>query len=146
MTYQLSPQGLSLTKQCEGLRLTAYQDVAGVWTIGYGHTGNVQPGETITDEQAEALLRADMAEAIAAVNRLVKVPLAQGQFDSLCDFTFNVGIGNFTGSTLLRLLNAGDYAGASQQFGQWVYAGGEKVSGLMRRREIEQGMFNGSNT
>jgi len=144
MIPEISPQGLSLTKQFEGLRLTAYQDVAGIWTIGYGHVGNVHPGQTITDEQADSLLLADMADAISAVNRLVKVSLTQGQFDALCDFTFNVGIGNFTNSTLLRLLNAGDNAGASQQFGQWVYAGGQKVEGLMRRRAVEQAMFNGS--
>ena len=146
MTYQLSPQGLSLTKQFEGLRLTAYQDVAGVWTIGYGHTGDVHPGQTITNEQADALLLSDMAVAIACVNHNVKVPLTQGQFAALCDFTFNEGIGNFTTSTLLRLLNTGDYTAAAQQFGKWDYAAGEVEPGLERRRAVEQAMFNGSNT
>ena len=144
MIYELSPQGLSLTKQFEGLRLTAYQDVAGVWTIGYGHTGDVHPGQTITNEQADALLLSDMAVAIACVNHSVKVPLTQGQFDALCDFTFNEGIGNLTTSTLLRLLNTGDYISAAQQFGKWDYAAGEVEPGLERRRGIEQAMFNGS--
>ncbi|AEU36187.1 lysozyme [Granulicella mallensis] len=144
MTYQFSPQGLSLTKQFEGLRLTAYQDVAGVWTIGYGHTGDVHPGQTITNEQADSLLLSDMAIAIACVNRLVKVPLTQGQFDALCDFTFNEGVGNFTTSTLLRVLNTGDYTAAAKQFSVWVYAGGKVQAGLERRRAAEQAMFSGS--
>jgi lysozyme len=146
MTYQFSPQGLSLTKQFEGLRLTAYQDVAGIWTIGFGHTGDVHPGQTITEAQADTLLLSDMAVAIAEVNRLVEVPLTQGQFDALCDFTFNEGVEHITKSTLLRLLNEGDYTAAAQQFSVWVYAGDKVQPGLVRRRAVEQAMFNGSNT
>jgi lysozyme len=137
-----SDQGLALTEQFEGLRLTAYQDSVGVWTIGYGHTGlDVQPGLTITQEQAGALLLQDVAGAVAAVNRLVTVPLTQNQFDALVDFTFNEGQGNLASSTLLRELNAGNTAGAAVQFLVWVYAGGVKLPGLVTRRQAEADLF-----
>jgi lysozyme len=137
-----SDQGLALTEQFEGLRLTAYQDSVGVWTIGYGHTGlDVQPGLTITQEQAGALLLQDVAGAVAAVNRLVTVPLTQNQFDALVDFTFNEGQGNLASSTLLRELNAGNTAGAAAQFLVWVYAGGVKLPGLVTRRQAEADLF-----
>ncbi len=137
-----SSTGLALTEQFEGLRLTAYQDSVGVWTIGYGHTGpDVQPGLTITQEQASALLPQDVAGAVAAVNRLVTVTLTQNQFDALVDFTFNEGQGNLASSTLLRELNAGNTAGAAAQFLVWVYAGGVQVPGLVKRRQAEAALF-----
>jgi len=137
-----SDQGLALTEQFEGLRLTAYQDSIGVWTIGYGHTGpDVQPGLAITQEQAGALLLQDVAGAAAAVNRLVTVPLTQNQFDALVDFTFNAGQGNLASSTLLRELNAGNTAGAAAQFLVWVYAGGVQLPGLAKRRQAEAALF-----
>ncbi len=137
-----SSTGLALTEQFEGLRLTAYQDSVGVWTIGYGHTGSdVQPGLTITQEQASALLQQDVAGAVAAVNRLVTVTLTQNQFDALVDFTFNEGQGNLASSTLLRELNAGNTAGAAAQFLVWVYAGGVQVPGLVKRRQAEAALF-----
>lgn len=137
-----SDQGLALTEQFEGLQLTAYQDSVGVWTIGYGHTGpDVQPGLTITQEQASALLLQDAADAVAAVNRLVTVPLTQNQFDALVDFTFNEGQGNLASSTLLRELNAGNTAGAAAQFLVWVYAGGVQLPGLVKRRQAEAALF-----
>jgi len=131
-----------LTEQFEGLRLTAYQDSVGVWTIGYGHTGSdVRPGLTITQEQASALLQQDVAGAVAAVNRLVTVTLTQNQFDALVDFTFNEGQGNLASSTLLRELNAGNTAGAAAQFLVWVYAGGVQLPGLVKRRQAEAALF-----
>jgi len=137
-----SDQGLALTEHFEGLRLTAYQDSVGVWTIGYGHTGpDVKPGLTITQEQASALLLRDVAGAVAAVNRLVTVPLTQNQFDALVDFTFNLGHGNLASSTLLRELNAGNTAGAAAQFLVWVYAGGVQLPGLVKRRQAEAALF-----
>jgi len=124
------------------LRLTAYQDSVGVWTIGYGHTGSdVRPGLTITQEQASALLQQDVAGAVAAVNRLVTVTLTQNQFDALVDFTFNEGQGNLASSTLLRELNAGNTAGAAAQFLVWVYAGGVQLPGLVKRRQAEAALF-----
>ena len=137
-----SDQGLALTEQFEGLQLTAYQDPVGVWTIGYGHTGSdVQPGLTITQEQASDLLLQDVAGAVAAVNRLVTVPLTQNQFDALVDFTFNVGQGNLASSTLLRELNAGNTEGAAAQFLVWVYAKGVELPGLVKRRQAEAALF-----
>jgi lysozyme len=132
---------LDLTERFEGLRLKAYQDSAGIWTIGYGHTGGVSPGDTCTGEQAEQWLAEDVKTAEDAVNRLVKVPLAQDQFDALVDFVYNVGEGNFAHSTMLRLLNAGDHQAASQEFVKWDLAGGVQVAGLLRRRMAEQEVF-----
>lgn len=140
----LSAQGLDLIKGYEGLRLDAYQDSAGVWTVGYGHTGGVRPGDSVTRAQAEQLLRGDVAWAEQAVRDNVRVPLSQGQFDALVSFTFNVGAGALQGSTLLARLNQGDYAGAQAEFGRWVHAGGERLDGLVRRRAEEAALFGGS--
>jgi lysozyme len=143
-TYAYSDAGLALTKSFEGLRQTAYQDSGGVWTVGYGHTGpSILAGLTITRVDAEALLRADLAEAVTCVNRTLRVPVLQHQFDALVDFTFNAGRGNLLQSTLLRKVNLGDFAGAAAQFALWVHAGGEIVAGLVRRRAAEAAMFRG---
>lgn len=137
-----SGKGLALTEQFEGLRLAAYQDSVGVWTIGYGHTGaDVHPGLTITQQQASTLLLKDVASAVADVNRLVTVPLTQNQFDALVDFVFNAGGGSFSTSTLLRDLNAGNYAAAAAQFPRWVHAGNQILPGLVARRKAEQTLF-----
>jgi lysozyme len=144
MTY--SEQGLAMTKSFEGLRLTAYQDCGGVWTIGYGHTGaDVGAGEMITESAAETLLRADLQSAVECVNRVVTAVISQAQFDALVDFCFNVGCGSLEKSTLLRKVNAGDFAGAAAQFGLWVHAGGKVVEGLVKRRKVETEMFAGVN-
>ena len=140
LTY--SREGLALTEQYEGCRLTAYQDQVGVWTIGYGHTGaDVTPGLNITLAQAEALLAQDVLAAARCVNNLVKLQLTQGEFDALVDFVFNLGPGNFLRSTLLTALNAGDFAKAAAQFECWDRAGGVVVAGLLRRRQAELGLF-----
>lgn len=137
-----SQKGLALTEQFEGLRLTAYQDSVGVWTIGYGHTGaDVHPGLSITRQQASDLLLKDVASAVAAVNRLVKIPLNQNQFDALVDFVFNLGEGGFSTSTLLREVNNGNFAAAAAQFPLWVYAKHEILPGLVARRKAEQALF-----
>ncbi len=138
----LSQAGLNHIKANEGLRTTAYRDPVGIWTIGYGHTGaDVKPGQKITEAQAEALLRKDVAWAENAVRKNVKVPLTQGQFDALTSFTFNCGAGALQKSTLLKKLNAGDYAGAQAEFGKWVHGGGKVLPGLVRRRAEEAQMF-----
>jgi GH24 family phage-related lysozyme (muramidase) len=139
----LSQQGLDLIKGFEGLRLSAYQDSVGVWTIGYGHTAGVRPGDRITQAQAEAYLRQDTGWAQQAVRDNVKVPLTQGQFDALTSFTFNLGAGALKGSTLLRELNAGHYSAAKSEFGKWVHAGGRTLDGLVRRRAAEAALFGG---
>lgn len=140
-TYSYSNVGLALTKGFEGLRLKAYQDGAGVWTIGYGHTRGVRAGMTCTQEQADTWLHEDVADAVHAVNTLVHVPISRNKFDALVDFTFNVGVKEFAASTLLRLVNSGDNAKAAAEFGRWVYAGGKVSPGLARRRTSEAELF-----
>jgi lysozyme len=139
MTY--SKRGISLTEGFEGCRLVAYQDSKGVWTIGYGHTRGVFRGMTCTQQQAEAWLVQDIATAEYTVNRLVKIQLTQNEFDALVDFTFNAGAGNLAASTLLKRVNAGDIAGAADEFHKWDHAGGVELSGLLRRRIAEQELF-----
>ena len=137
-----SQTGLKMTEQFEACRLDAYQDIKGIWTVGYGHTGpDVYPGLSITPLEAEQFLLNDIQNAVNCVNSLVTVPLTQGEFDALTDFAFNCGSGAFAGSTMLRLLNAGDYQGAAGQFDLWDHAGGQVVAGLLRRRDAETQEF-----
>ena len=137
--------GLDLTVASEAMKLTAYPDPGtggAPWTIGVGHTGpDVYPGMIISEEQGYQLLHDDVRTAVAAVKRLVKVALTQGEFDALVDFVFNVGEGHFGSSTLLRLLNAGDFMGASKHFDDWVLAGGRRMNGLVVRRDNEEALF-----
>jgi lysozyme len=141
--FTYSKTGLALTERFESCRLAAYQDLKGVWTIGYGHAGaNVHSGMVVTQAQAEAYLRADIKTASEAINKLVTVAITQDEFDALVDFTFNVGIGALTSSTLLCDLNAGDIAGAAGRFEEWDHAGGQVVAGLLRRRLAEEALFN----
>lgn len=137
-----SPDGLKLTESFEGCRLAAYLDSVGVPTIGYGHTHGVTMGMTCTQEQAEQWLQQDVQGAVQAVNKLVTVSLTQQQFDALVDFTFNLGTGALQHSTLLRLLNSGNYQGAAGEFEKWDKAGGEVLPGLLKRRLAERDMFN----
>lgn len=141
-----SDAGRAFIGRHEGLRLAAYRDAAGVWTIGYGHTAAAGPpspaaGMTIDAAEADAILSRDLARFEAAVGRLVAVPLTQGQFDALVSFTFNVGEGALARSTLLKKLNAGDAAGAASEFGRWNKAGGRVLAGLTRRRAEERALF-----
>jgi len=138
---EYSKNGLHLTERFEGCALRAYRDIAGVPTIGYGHTAGVQPGMVCTQEQAEAWLLDDVDMAARAVNQLVTASLTQNEFDALVDFVFNVGIGNFRDSTLLKMLNAGDYSQAAGQFARWDKAGGVEVAGLLARRQAEETEF-----
>lgn len=140
LTY--SSNGFKLTEQFEGLSLQTYQDIAGIWTNGYGNTHGVVPGSIITLQQAKNDLASNVEGAEYVVNTVVTVPLTQNQFDALVDFVFNLGSGNFQSSTLLRKLNAGDYAGAATQFPLWNHSGGHIVSGLTKRRLAEQALFN----
>lgn len=134
-------RGLALIKHFEGLQTHAYLCPAGVWTIGYGHTRGVRSGEVITSEQADALLSDDLSASERAVERSVTVPLSQQQFDALVSFTFNFGEGNLHDSTLLKKLNAGDSAGAADEFLRWVNADGKKLPGLVERRNAERQLF-----
>jgi lysozyme len=134
-------RGLDLIKSFEGLRLSAYRDSVGIWTIGYGHTKGVKPGDTITVEQANDFLREDLRDAERAVNDLTFLNLTQSQFDALVSFTFNLGRGNLQASTLLRRVNEGDFEGAAEEFLRWTKAGGKVLPGLVRRREAERALF-----
>lgn len=135
-------QNKQAIKTAEGLRLTAYKDGGGVWTIGYGHTGSdVREGLTIPLSEAERLLTRDLRVAEGHVNDAVKVKLTQNQFDALVSFVYNVGGGAFRSSTLLKLLNAGDYEGAANQFPRWNKDNGKVVNGLTNRRHEERELF-----
>lgn len=143
--YLYSDAGLALTKSFESCVLTAYADLGGVWTIGYGHTGSeVKEGLRWTQQQADRQLLIDLRGSIACVKRAVKVSILQNQFDALVDFVFNVGCGSFEASTLLKDLNAGDIDGAAAEFLMWDHVDGVVVPGLLRRRRAEVGMFYGS--
>jgi lysozyme len=138
--------GLSLIRQAEGLRLRAYLCPAGVWTIGIGTTvypdgRKVQRGDKCTEQQADRYLAHDLQEFERAVAAMVTVPLTGNQFASLVSLAYNVGIGALRGSTLLRLLNAGDYAGAANQFPRWNRGGGRVLPGLVKRRAAERDLF-----
>lgn len=139
---KISDKGLKLIKDFEGLKLTSYLCPANVWTIGYGSTGpHVKEGMTITEQEAEDLLKEDVSKFEDCVNQAVEVDLTQEEFDALVSFSFNVGCGAFMGSTLLRLLNAGNKQAAAQQFPRWNKAGGKVLAGLTRRREAEKALY-----
>lgn len=141
---EISTKGLDLIKQAEGLSLKAYRDTGGVLTIGWGHTGpDVTAGMVITEAQADQLLREDVRDAEADVRRLFPIT-TQNQFDALVSFTFNLGADQVRESTLRRLHNEGDYAGAKSQFGRWVFDNGVKLAGLVRRRAAEAALYGAS--
>lgn len=146
----LDPSGRAFIQAFEACRLTAYRDGGGIWTIGWGHTGpDVYEGLTITQAEADRLFDIDIAETVAGVNSLVLVPVTQGQFNALVSFGFNIGLDIDTDtkaeglgdSTLLRKLNATDYAGAADEILKWDHDNGIKVRGLTRRRTAEREMF-----
>lgn len=155
---RISAEGVALMHHFESCRLVAYPDPGSKdghpWTIGWGHTGpEVRRGLVWTQAQADAAFVQDLAATGAGVQRLVKVPLAQGQFDALVSFAYNVGLdenqnGKAEGlgeSTLLRKLNAKDYAGAAEQFLRWNKNDGVVMYGLTRRRTAERALFLGAN-
>ncbi|WP_248796091.1 lysozyme [Pseudomonas sp. MWU13-2105] len=143
-----SPNGIAVLKYFESCRLTAYPDPAsgGVpWTIGWGHTGpEVKPGLVWSQAQADSQLSNDLVSREQAVSNAVTASLTAGQFDALVDFVYNLGAGNFQTSTLLSLINAGDMAGAVEQFARWNKAAGKVMAGLTRRRAAEAALFSGS--
>ena len=125
----------------EGLSLEAYEDCAGVPTIGYGHTKDVKMGDRISKYWAKELLKDDVREVEQQVQAL-NVAQTQGQFDALVSFTFNLGIGRLKSSTLLKVIREGGSKNAiKKEFKRWVYAGGKRLRGLERRREWEAKRF-----
>jgi len=162
---EINQAGLNLIKSFEGIldgdpstvNLDPYIDPVEIWTIGWGHAISVggsflrgaqnrararalYPGG-LTMDQAEALLRADLLDTCRDVESTVEVPLTANQFAALVSFAFNLGVGNLKKSTLLRLVRAGDFAGAAQEFKKWNRAGGKVLPGLTRRREAEATLF-----
>lgn len=121
----------------EGFSSKAYRDPVGIPTIGFGETKGVVIGQTITREAATVLLGQRVEEHARGMAKCIYVPISQDEFDAYADFTYNVGIGAFCRSTLAKKLNAGDYAGACQELLKWVYAGGQVLPGLVRRRQEE---------
>jgi lysozyme len=140
---QISEEGISLIKSYEGCRLEAYQDSVGVWTIGYGHTKDVKEGDKINQDEAEYLLQEEMIEYEGYINDMVEVPLDQCQFDALVCWVYNLGPTNLKNSTLLKVLNEGDYDGVPEQIKRWNKAGGVILGGLVKRREAEANLFQG---
>jgi lysozyme len=138
-----SQEGVALIKKFEGCELNSYQCSAGVFTIGYGHTLGVEDGDTCTQEEAEDMLKDDLGVYEEAVDRLVKVELDQNQFDALVAWTFNLGETNLRESTLLNILNKGNYGGVPEQIKRWNRAGGQVLDGLIRRRQAEALLFEG---
>lgn len=136
-----SEKCLDIIRESEGLRTKAYLCPANVWTIGYGHTRGVQPGDVITVEQANEMLRNDVEEFEAVVSRSVHPETTQSQFDALVSFTYNVGAKQFVNSTLLKKHNAKDVAGAAAEFGKWINAGGKPLPGLVTRRGKEKSLY-----
>jgi len=134
MSQTTNDAGLKLIESFEGLRLKAYQDSVGVWTIGYGHTKGVKQGQVITQQQAQAFLQQDLAVAEAAVNRL-GLGLTDNQFAALVSFTFNLGAGNLT-----KLLKNG-LAAVADRILLFDHAGGKALPGLTRRRKAERALF-----
>lgn len=137
---KVSDAGLDLIKSFEGVRLDAYVCPAGVLTIGYGHTGDVYPGQVITLLEADDLLRRDAEKFERCVGVAVN-DVTQGQFDACVSLAFNIGCSAFGKSTLVRKIAQGDMSGAADEFLRWNKAGGREMAGLTRRREAEREMF-----
>lgn len=151
----LTDKGLSLIKRFEGFSPTVYVCPAGYWTIGFGHmlrafdrnrdtrrfmSGNPYPAG-ITREEADEMLIADLRKYEAAVARLITVPLQNEQFDALVSFTYNLGAGALQRSTLRRKVNGGFHDEVPHEFSKWVWGGGRKLPGLVKRREAEAGLY-----
>jgi lysozyme len=142
MPMSVSPAGIDAIKQREGFTATPKADGARQ-EIGYGH--DILPGDNIPSPIDEAaatqLLENDLARVVMVINESVSVPLNQNQFDALASFVYNIGPNAFRSSTLLKLLNQGDYAGAAAQFGRWNMSGGRMNPGLVARRRSEAAQF-----
>jgi lysozyme len=143
-----SEAGLKLIRQFEGLRLRAYRCPAGIWTIGYGHTTaagppEVREGMRISREEAEAILKRDLAQFENVVSSMVKVPLTENQFDTLVSFAFNCGVTALRRSTLLKRVNSGTFEAVPAELMKWTKADGKELPGLVRRRRAEAALWRG---
>jgi lysozyme len=139
---RIAEPGIDLIKSFESCRLTAYKDIVGVLTIGYGHTGaDVEEGQEITQDEADALLASDLSTFENGVTRALKVTINQNQFDALVSFAYNLGVHALVNSTLFRLVNQSAFDKAALEFVKWDKAGGKVVPGLLRRRTAERDLF-----
>ncbi len=143
---KISKAGLALIKQWEGLRLHAYKDAIGMWTIGYGHTSTagkpfVHKGMIITEKQAEEVLSQDLRQFENTVEKHVRVSLTDEQFAALVSFCYNIGTSAFCNSTLLKKLNNGEYEAVPAELQKWTKAGGKRLHGLVHRRAAESGLW-----
>ena len=142
----IDQKGIELLKEFEGLRLTAYQDSGGLWTIGIGtiryEDGTpVKKGDVITKERSEELLLHEVSKSVQAVNDYISVELTQNQFDALVSFTYNLGIGALKNSTLRKKVNVKDFDGAAKEFLRWCNVNGKMIPGLLKRRTKESFLF-----
>jgi lysozyme len=138
---KLSKVGADLIKKYEGCRLTAYLCPANVWTIGWGHTGNVKKGQKISQAEADALFDKDIKRYVDGVNEIVKVEVNQNQFDALVSFAYNCGVDALKKSTLAKFVNAKQFSKAAAEFDRWNKGNGKVLPGLVRRRDEEQALF-----
>ena len=138
---KISEDGLELIKKFEGCETTAYQDSVGVWTIGFGHTKGVEEGQTCSIEDAESMLADEMDEYEGYINNMVKVELQQHEFDALVAWVYNLGPTNLGESTMLKVLNGGQFDRVPDEMNRWTRAGGKILEGLVRRRQAESLMF-----
>ena len=136
-------EGISLIQKFEGCELEAYKCPADVWTIGYGHTKGVVEGMKITKEEAEQMLIDELHEYENYINKYVTVALSQHQFDALVSWVYNLGPANLKASTMLKVLNEGQYEEVPSQMKRWNKAGGKTLDGLIRRRQADAYLFSG---
>jgi lysozyme len=143
---KVSEDGLALIRESEGFRGRAYRDAVGIWTIGYGHTSAagapaVKAGDEISRAEAEDILARDVAAFADGVERLVTPMLSDAQFSALVSFAYNVGLGNFRSSGVLKAVNANDFAAVPQRLALWNKASGRVLPGLVKRRAAEAALF-----
>ena len=148
---RMTDEGLRLIMEFEGFRAHAYRDPVGIWTIGYGHTSaaghpHVHEGMHITVAQGREILRQDVNKFAAGVRKLVTTDLTDAQFSALVSFAFNVGLGGLSRSSVLKAVNARDFAAVPRRLALWVKAGGRRLPGLVRRRAAEAALFMSSST
>lgn len=136
-----SRKGIQLIKEFEGCRLNAYQDIVGVWTIGYGFTKNVLPNETMTQEECEMRLLEELSSYEQAVHEATGGKYTQNQFDAMVSLAWNIGIAGLRKSSVVKAHNRGDYQAAARAFGLWNKAGGKSIPGLTRRRAAESVLY-----
>lgn len=137
----INDDGLTIIRVFEGLKLKAYKCPAGIWTIGYGHTKNVKEGMQISVQDAERLLMEDIKEAADKITKIISVEINENQFSALISFVFNLGIGSFSRSTLLKLVNTSNFEAAAKEFDKWTLASGRRLDGLKKRRAAEKALF-----